>query len=304
LPLAPIPLELQRRVIDDAIAQGDVGLLVQLAVMYLAVLGIYTALKFVMQFQRELISARITRTLRHSVYYRIYTVMPPERLKHFEAGDDLVDEGAVVSILSNEVEKLGGFGGAAISGPLLQIGTLISVLGYMFWVAPDVALIAVAVYLPQMIFVPLLQAYMNRLAAQKALKTRELGHFIVNNAEAELLNHPPPPLFTELADRILSLRTRFLLAKNTMKTLNNVLMALGPFGVICYGGYLVIQGQTEIGVVVAFVSGMERLSGPVRDLISIYRSVTDARMRYRILLESFPENVPEEWRVPLTRAKH
>ena len=299
LPLAPIPMEIQRRILDDAVANANSSLLTQLALAYLGLLVVHAGLKFAMQFQRELVSARITRSLRRSVYFRIYTVMPPERLKRFEAHEDLVDEGAVVSMLSNEVEKLGGFGGAAISGPLLQIGTLLTVLGYMFWIEANVAVIALVVYSPQLVFVPILQARMNRLAARKALKTRELGHFIVDNSEADLLNHPPPRAFEKLADQILALRTRYLLTKNTMKTLNNILMALGPFGVIVLGGLMVIRGETEIGVVLSFVYGMERLADPVRELITIYRSVTDARMRYRILLESFPENVPPEPPQPL-----
>ena len=58
-------------------------------------------------------------------------------------------------MLSSEVEKLGGFAGSAISGPLLQVGTLISVLGYMFYIEPLVAAIALALYSPQFIVVPI-----------------------------------------------------------------------------------------------------------------------------------------------------
>ncbi|MFC6582915.1 hypothetical protein [Sulfitobacter aestuariivivens] len=124
---------------------------------------------------------------------------------------------------------------------------------------------------------------------------RELGNFIVDNAEPDLLDKPPPTGFTLLTDRILQIRTRFLMTKNIMKTLNNLLIALGPFGVIAWGGYLVIQGEVEVGVILAFVSGLERLGGPIRELIGSYAAITDARMRYRILLESFPEGIdPEE----------
>ncbi|MFC6582914.1 hypothetical protein [Sulfitobacter aestuariivivens] len=78
-----------------------------------------------------------------------------------------MDEGAVVSMLSSETEKLGGFAGAAISGPLLQIGTLCVVLGYMFYIEPLVASIALALYSPQFIIVPLFQARLNRLAGKR-----------------------------------------------------------------------------------------------------------------------------------------
>jgi len=299
LPLAPVPLELQRRMLDNAVANGDVGLLIQLAGLYLLALFAASGLKLAMKVQRELISARIVHALRRSVYYQIYTVTPPSLLKASQEGDDVVDEGTVVSMLSSETEKLGGFAGAAISGPLLQIGTLFVVLGYMFYIEPLVAAIALALYSPQFIVVPIFQARLNRLAGEKAITVRSLGNFIVDNAEPDLLNRPPPAGFISLTDQILQLRTRFLMTKNIMKTLNNLLISLGPFGVIAWGGYLVIQGQAEVGVILAFVSGLERLGGPIRELVASYGSITDARMRYRILLESFPKGIDPEVTEPM-----
>jgi ABC-type bacteriocin/lantibiotic exporter with double-glycine peptidase domain len=224
-------------------------------------------------------------------------------LKASKQGEDVVDEGAVVSMLSSETEKLGGFAGAAISGPLLQVGTLVVVLGYMFYIEPMVAAIALALYSPQFVIVPIFQARMNRLSGEKAITVRALGNFIVDNAEPDLLDQPPPEGFTVLTDRILQLRTQFLLTKNVMKTLNNLLISLGPFGVIAWGGYLVIQGEVEVGVILAFVSGLERLGGPIRELIASYGAITDARMRYRILLESFPKGIDSEVTDPMPELK-
>jgi ABC-type bacteriocin/lantibiotic exporter with double-glycine peptidase domain len=117
---------------------------------------------------------------------------------------------------------------------------------------------------------------MNRLAGKKALKMRELGNFIVDQAEEELLEQEPPAAFTELTDTILRIRTKFLMTKNIMQTINNLLIAMGPFGVIAYGGYLAIQGEIEVGVILAFVSGLERLGGPIRDLIG---AIVQSQMR-------------------------
>lgn len=286
LPLAPIPLELQRRILDDAIATGDVELLVRLGLFYLGALGLAALLKLAMKIQREFISAGIVHALRRSLYYCIYTIVPPAKWQ----GEikDRVDEGAVVSMLTGEAEKLGGFAGQALSGPLLQVGTLVTILGYMFWIEPLVAAIALALYSPQFLIVPLSQVRLNTLTRAKAMKVRELGGFIVDNAENALFGREPPEAYAHLTDRILELRKRFVLTKNMVKSINNFLIALGPFGVIAYGGWLVIQGETEIGVILAFVSGLERLGGPIRALTNSYRQIADARMRYRMLLDATP----------------
>lgn len=105
-------------------------------------------------------------------------------------------------MLSSEVEKPGGFAGAAISGPLLQIGTLFVVLGYMFYIEPLVASIALALYSPQFVIVPIFQARLNRLAGERAITVRSLGNYIVDNAEPDLLNKPPPEGFITLTDRV------------------------------------------------------------------------------------------------------
>jgi len=235
LPLAPVPLELQRRILDEAIANKDAALLVKLAFFYVGALMLAAGIKFLMQIQREYIAAGVVHTLRQSLYYCIYTVTPPSKLT--KAGEE-IDEGAVVAMLTGEVQKLGGFAGSAFSGPLLQIGTLLVVLGYMFWIEPLVAAIAVALYSPQFIIVPLAQWRMNDLTKKTALTVRELGGFVVGNAEHALVGREAPQEYMGLIDRILGLRKRFALTKNVMKSINNLLIALGPFGVTVYGGYL------------------------------------------------------------------
>jgi len=39
-------------------------------------------------------------------------------------------------------------------------------------------------------------------------------------------------------------------------------------------------------VILAFVSGLERLGGPIRELIGLYRDVAFARMRYGMLRDA------------------
>ena len=50
-----------------------------------------------------------------------------------------------------------------------------------------------------------------------------------------------------------------------------------------------IQGYIVVGVILTFVSGLERLRSPLRELVGSYSQITDARMRYATLLEGFPK---------------
>ncbi|UWR22836.1 ABC transporter ATP-binding protein [Sulfitobacter sp. S190] len=285
--LQPATLELQRRALDDAVADSNYDLLIWLGMLYLAALVAQALVKFAMRVLREMISTGMVRTLRGSVYNCVYTKRPPNA-----KATDEVDDGAVVSILANEVEKLGGFAGSAVSGPLLQVGTLVFVLGYMLYIDPLIATIAIVLYAPQFVIVPLFQRKLNDLSRTKAQRLRTLGQNVIERPDDEKYGKEPPQSYNRLSDEILKLRNRFVLTKHVMKAINNMLIALGPFGVIFYGGWQVIEGNTEVGVIVAFISGLERIGGPIRELVQSYREIADAHMRYDLLLDTF-EKVEE-----------
>ncbi|MCZ6837869.1 MAG: ABC transporter ATP-binding protein [Alphaproteobacteria bacterium] len=285
VPLATVPLELQRRMLNDAVEGGNLSLLIQLGALYLGAILLSDSLKYAMNRVRGRISAQVTHALRHSVYYCVYTVVKPESWKH--NAHHSVDEGTVVSMLSSEVEKLGGFAGQAISQPLLQIGTALFVVGYMLFIEPLVAGVALALYAPQLFIVPWIQGKINELALSRAVYVRNLGAFVVEIAEEDAIGNDVPEQFLDITNDIFAVRLRIEKLKWLMKAINNFLMKLGPFGIITFGGWMVMQGNLEVGVIVAFISGFERLGGPMRDTIAFYRQVSDAHMKYALLVNSF-----------------
>ncbi len=80
-------------------------------------------------------------------------------------------------------------------------------------------------------------------------------------------------------------RISFYFLKYGLKTLLSVANALGPLMVLMIGGYLVIQGQTTIGTIIAFVSGLERISGPLHDLLNFYRAYEQAKVQHQMIVE-------------------
>ncbi|MCZ6511815.1 MAG: ABC transporter ATP-binding protein [Alphaproteobacteria bacterium] len=298
VPLATVPLELQRRMLNNAVEGGNLSLLIQLGALYLGAILLSDSLKYAMNRVRGRISAQVTHALRHSVYYCVYTVVKPESWKH--NAHHSVDEGTVVSMLSSEVEKLGGFAGQAISQPLLQIGTALFVVGYMLFIEPLVAGVALALYAPQLFIVPWIQGKINVLALSRAVYVRKLGAFVVEIAEEDAIGNDVPEQFLDITNDIFAVRLRIEKLKWLMKAINNFLMKLGPFGIITFGGWMVMQGNLEVGVIVAFISGFERLGGPMRDTIAFYRQVSDAHMKYALLVNSFSGHEPGTPHGPLS----
>lgn len=268
-PLSMLPLELQRRIVDRAIGDADVELLGLLGAAYLAVVLVQGALKYVLRFYRGVVSERAIRRLRRW----LHAVEASRPVTDDEAEGE---RGRAVSIIAAEVERVGGFVGEALSEPLLQLGIFLSVLAYMLFVEPVIALISLAFFVPQLIFVPLLQRAVNRRARHKIELVRELGERLMNDPEDDAG-------FGRRLDRIYRVRLQYYALKFLIKFLNNLMNHLAPLSVLMVGGYLAIAGATTVGTVVAFIAGFRRLADPSRELLVYYRLAAETRVQYRLL---------------------
>ena len=74
--------------------------------------------------------------------------------------------------------------------------------------------------------------------------------------------------------------------------------SIGRSAVLCYGGYLVIEGDFTIGAMLAFYQFMERLQDPIMNLIRVNTQIQEAMIsaeRVFGLLDSEPtvEEAPD-----------
>ena len=269
-PLASLPLELQRQIVDRAVIGADAEPLLLLGGSYLAVLLVQCGLKLLREMYLYRIAEGVTRLLR-------------KRFVGLELADATIDAGTKQAILSSESEKIGGFVAESISLPLLQAGTVVSIATYMLIVQPLIAAVAIAFLAPSIIVISLAQPLLNKLTGKKIVVVRALGEFVLKNGT----DGPERPVDAEsLIERIYALRLRFALIKNATKAFHTLISHLGLLGILLAGGWLAIQGETEIGTIVAFMSGYERMTAPARDLLNFYRRLSLMRMQYKLVLDA------------------
>lgn len=273
-PLTMVPLELQRRIVNDAIGGDDLRWLLVLGGVYLAVVLLQSGLKFAFQVYRSRVGESVVRRMRRRIAGKTAEETP--RSDH--------PEGEAISMAATEVERVGGFVGTSLSEPVLQGGILLSVLGYMVVVEPEVALVSLAVFLPQLAVVPLIQRVLNRRAARIVTSLRALGERIAEHDPG--LAHASDQ--RDDIDRIYANRMSYHRLKFLLKLLSNLFNHLGPLSVLVVGGYYTIQGEATVGTVVAFISGFERMSDPARQLLAHYRLASETRVKYRLLVERLP----------------
>lgn len=265
LPLSMAPLELQRRIVNDAVAHAELERLLVYGALYLAVLLLQGALKFLRDLYLHGVAEGVTALLRR----KIVTRGPAEG----------VEDGTRQSILAAESEKVGGFVAESIALPLLQAGTVLSITGYMLAMEPLVALVAIVFLVPSVAMVALAQPVMNRLSRAKITVVRTLGQSVLQPGR--------PAAVGTLVERIYDLRLRFVSLKIATKSFNQLVTGLGLLSILLVGGWMAIEDRTEIGIIVAFMSGYERMTGPVRDLLNFYRRLSTMRVQYRLVADAF-----------------
>ena len=264
------PLEMQRRILNAATLDGNVTLVLVLAAAYAGIVLFEGLVKLLMNVYGGWIGEKAVRALRLAASAVVGT-MPDQRQT---AGV----RGVEIALILAEPEPIGGFVGIAISELVLQVGILLSVFGYMFFMQTPLAFVCLAIFSPQFVFVPLMQAAINRRVKTRinVLRRASVSVLRVGTSEAER-EQEQKERFAEVFELNLGVvKLRF-----TMKFLMNLTHNLGKVIVLCVGGWFVIEGRTDVGTVVAFVSGLNNVRDPWGDLVNWYQDMLLTGAKYQ-----------------------
>jgi len=261
--LSSVPLELQRRIINDAIKTGAVESILWLAIAYAGVALLEQGLKLALNIYRAWVSEDATRGLRRT-------------LEDMKTEVDPDDAGTHTAMAVAEADPIGGFVGMAISEPLLQAGILISVVGYMAFIEPWTLVLSAGVLVPQMLFVPPMQHAINVRAEKRIKVLRRVGGDIVETGSPE----------DARVERVFELNMGIYKLKYSMNLLMNFMHYFAVAVALGVGGWFAIQHRIEVGTVVAVVSGLGKLKDPWGDLVSWGRELSVDSVKYRLFADA------------------
>lgn len=271
--LSALPLELQRRIVNDALAKGTLRTIVLLALLYAGIALFEGAVKLALNVYRGWVSGNAVRHLRgatHRLAAPLVGAHPrPEA------------EGIEVSMVLAEAEPIGLFVGSSVSEPILQGGILLSVFGYMFYIEPLMAAFSLLVFSPQLAFVPLMQRAITRRSRERIHTMREVSGGIIADPGARGRGARRQ---AARIDHVFELDMGIYKLKFTMNFLMNLAHHLGVASALGIGGWLAVTGRIEVGTVVAFVSGLDKVNDPWGDVVNWYREMTVVATKYRLLV--------------------
>ncbi|MBI1774003.1 MAG: ABC transporter ATP-binding protein [Proteobacteria bacterium] len=273
--LIAVPLDLQRRVVNDAIGERNLDTILLLAVAYAGVAAAEGAIKLILNVYRSWISERAVRQLREGTYEFVSQL--PSRHRPAQVN------GVEISIILSESEPVGAFVGVALSEPVLQGGLLLSVFGYMVYLQPWMALLSLVVFSPQLVFVPVMQHAINQSAKARIQTLREVGIAIIADPRE---SGGDPALQRQRIGRVFELNMHIFKLKFSMNFLMNLMHHVGVAVVLALGGWLAVEGRTDVGTVVAFISGIAKVNEPWGEVVNWYRDMTVAQVKYRLIADA------------------
>ncbi len=288
-----VPLEMQKRIVNQAINLKKMDLLLIYCGIYLVSVLLASGLKYMITIIQTRISENVLANMRKDLFAHILA-LPLNFYRKAQPG-------MVVSALVTELTTAGSFVGLAISAPVINILTLLAFAGYLIYLNPILAIISLALYPIILIIIPFLQRGANTANKARVDSTRTISsligeaisgiHEIQGNGTFRMENRR----FGKLVDQMRKIRIIWTLYKQGVKVTNNFFVSLGPFVIFILGGYLAMQGRLELGAMVAFLSAQEKLYDPWKELIEFYQVYMDAAVSYKRTMEYF--DTPTEFAI-------
>ncbi|MFT5796992.1 MAG: ABC-type multidrug transport system fused ATPase/permease subunit [Candidatus Azotimanducaceae bacterium] len=281
LPILYLTLELPKQIVNNALNSerfpidvfgrdvDQVTYLMLLSGLYLLAIILIGINKYVLNVFKGYVAERFLRRIRLFVY-RQWRDDPFAR-----------DKSEIVPILAQEVEPVGGFAADVLTLPILQGGTLATILLFMFIQDPVLGAAALTVLPIQLVLLPKLQRRVNVLSRSRIQEVRRLGRELSDQLRDRQYGlsglGPTSASFKELEN----VRQRIFKLKFFIKALNNFLTALTPFLFYSLGGYFVIEGRISLGALVAVLAAHKDFSAPLKELFRYYQTLEDTRIRYQ-----------------------
>ena len=270
---------LTKRMIDEGLLAKDFDQLLSIATMLLAVGLFSTLLAGVSRYFHTRLSGQILFALRESVYAHLQTLSPAFYSRQ-RTGD-------ILSRLDGDVAEIQRF---AVDGLFSGVSGIIGLIGsvsMLLWLNWRLALGMLVLIPMQLVYL----RYMRPLVQQRTRRLRErsadISSFLVEtlgamkfiqsvNAERRE-NGNLQGLNRNYLKELLGLQIIEFAANSVPSTLTTLFRA----SAFLIGGYAVIQGEMELGALIAFSAYLGMAVGPVHTLLGLYMAI----MRLRVSLE-------------------
>ncbi|MEM7179003.1 MAG: ABC transporter transmembrane domain-containing protein [Pseudomonadota bacterium] len=268
--LAAVPLDYQKEIINGLSNGMSYEELLVLGTEMAGIILLSLSIKWLLGYQSGIVGELVINRLRKVIY--------SDSVRPAGTPGDGIAKGTLSNLISTESETIGKFVGNAVAEPVLQWGTMFSVIGYIAATQPRLGLIVVAIVVPQAILVLSTQYKINKLVRERVLLLRQSLNTITNSQLEQMKQS-----VLEDFDAIYNARRRIFIWKLSTKFILSSLNGLGLVSVLVLGGWLVLEGKSDVGTIVAATVGLNRIQQPWRLLVTFYRNLSAVQVQYELM---------------------
>ena len=272
------------------------------AVAMVAVIAILGAISsYLEKYLTTTVSQWVTHDLRRMLYHHI------QRLSLAEY--DEARTGDLISRVTSDIESVQDFVNSALLGILVNVLTLVGMIGVMFYINWRFTLIALSVSPILFVVVYWFTRRIKKSSRAVRKKESELTSVVqevftsIRVVKAFAREDYEQERFEEksLENVEAALKARSLKAK--LAPLVEVIVALGTCLVLGYGARLVLHGGLSAGVLIVFLLYLGKMYKPMRDLSKMMDTVSKATVGYERIqevleIESRVRDFPRARRAP------
>jgi putative ABC transport system ATP-binding protein len=262
-----------------------VSMLMALSAVFLGLVIVNGLFKFYINIYKGRLGERLLRRLRFSLVDRVLR-FPPATFKRMKGSE-------IATMVKDEVEPIGGFTGDAFVAPALLGGQALTALVFIFVQSIPLGLITTALVAVQIFIIPRMRRRLLVLGRERQLTARQLSGRVSEIVEGINTIHAYDTSNYERADvahrlgRIFKIRFDIYQWKFLVKFINNFLASVTPFLFYSVGGFLALNGQLDIGQLVAVIGAYKDLPGPLKELIDWDQLRQDVQVKYQEVVTQF-----------------
>ncbi len=262
------PPFLAGQAVDAGILTGDTAALVRIVAAFLAVTIAYAFTSYLQTYLVGWIGVRVLQDLREEVFRHIQKMS----IGFFTRNRP----GALISRMTNDIEALNQLisdGIVTLFSNVLTLGGVVTIMLLLDW---RLALITMTV-LPLLLLTSVVfrtysggvfRETRERISAISSHLQETLSGVRVVRSFGQEARHVERMHVLNEANREANMKTVYLNA--TYFPATELLTALGTGVILLYGGYQAINGNIEIGVLVAFIGYLNLFFDPIQQLAQLY----------------------------------
>ena len=154
----------------------------------------------------------------------------------------------------------------------------------MLYTEPRLGVIVLFIAVPQLFVVPMIQRRINVHVRERSHTLVHAGDLMVEPALRQVSSAGSLGIqISKAFETIYLARLTVFKLHYGLKFLISALQSTAAFVLLFAGGIMVFNGKTEIGIVVAFISGLDRVLEPWREMIAFLRSTSAAKVQFDLI---------------------